>query len=339
MPSADPRTIYEEHLARHRQQAAEAERAADRIADLRLVAFLALLAALGAAFFSDVTVHLVWLPLVAFVWLVLKHGRATETRLRAERAIRFHEAGVRRLDGTWPGTGRQGDGLVPDGHLYAPDLDLTGEGSLFELLCTARTAVGEQRLADWLLAPAAADVIQARQPAVRELAGRLTFRETMAVEEGDVARAMERGAAEAWGAAPRRLAGVLEPWLHAVAALATTVSLIGWGFYDTPGWPLLLSMVVQYALATRRRETVTEVLEAANRPAQDLALVGRLLEHLERTEFESPHLQSRIGRLTIEGVPPSQRIRSLSRLMDLVDARHNQVFLPLSFLLSLGTQL
>ena len=339
MASPDPRTTYESRLAEHRATAEAAEATADRLADLRLVAFLAFLGLLGAALFTNLTPHLIWLPLAAFVWLVLRHGRATEVRLRAERAMRFHEAGLRRLDGTWPGTGRTGDGLAPERHLYAADLDLTGQGSLFELVCTARTAVGEQRLADWLLAPASPDVIRSRQGAVAELAADLQFRETLAVEEGDVARAMERGAAEAWGAEPRRLAGSLEPWLHAIAAAVTTVSLVAWLAWDKLGPVLLVSLIVQYVLAARRREVVTEVLEHADRPAQDLALVGRLLAHLEDASFESAHLQQRLERLAVEGIPPSRRIEKLSRLMDLVDARRNDVFLPISFLLSLGTQL
>ena len=48
-------------------------------------------------------------------------------------------------------------------------LDLFGRGSLFELLSRAQTQRGEERLAAWLLAPAAADEVRARQAAVAEL--------------------------------------------------------------------------------------------------------------------------------------------------------------------------
>ena len=339
MQTTDPRTAYRERVARHATSVEDAERVIARTADLRLLVFVVLLAALGWSLFGDGSAHWLWLPLAAFVALVVRQGRATRRRIRAERAQAFHEAGLRRLDHTWVGTGRAGDGLAPEGHLYAPDLDVTGPGSLFELLCTARTAVGARRLADWLLAPAAPGVVRSRQGAVAELATRLDFRETLAVEEGDVGTAMERGAAERWGAAPRRLAGRLEPWLHGVVATVSTIALVLWSTTGRFGLVMLASMAVQYVLASRRRVVVTEVLEHADRPAQDLALVGRLLETLESTTFESPHLRERLERLVVDGLPPSRRIRRLSFLMDLVDARHNQVFLPISFLLSLGTQL
>ncbi len=339
MDAQAPRTQYEDRVARHTASIEEADRTIARTADLRLIAFVALLAAFGWALFGNGSVHLLWLPLAAFIALVVRQGRATRVRIRAERARAFHEAGLRRLDHTWMGTGRQGGALAPEGHLYAPDLDITGPGSLFELLCTARTGVGERRLADWLLAPATPSVVRQRQGAVRELAGRLDFRETLAVEEGDVGTALERGAAERWGAAPQRLGGRIEPWLHGIAAFVSTASLVVWMSTNQLGLVMLGSMAVQYVLASRRRAEVTEVLEHADRPAQDLALVGRLLEQLEGTAFEDPYLEARMQELMVDGVPPSRRIRRLSFLMDLVDARHNHIFLPISFLLSLGTQL
>jgi len=62
---------------------------------------------------------------------------------------------------------------------YAQDLDLFGKGSLFELLCTARTYIGEDTLARWLLTPAAPDAVHARHDAVNELRPRLDLREDL----------------------------------------------------------------------------------------------------------------------------------------------------------------
>ncbi len=102
---------------------------------------------------------------------------------------------------------------------------------------------------------------------------------------------------------------------------------------------MVLSMRGQYVAAARDRAAVHEVLEAADRPAQDLALIGGILEHLEQAAFESDALQEMQGRLRASGDRrPSERIRGLVFLMDLVDARRNQIFLPLSWLGSLGTQ-
>ena len=339
MQAPDPRQEYERRLAEREGRAATAEVRVERLSNLRLLVFVVALALLGLALFADLTGHVLWLPLAAFAVLVVAQARAATAARRAHRSAALLREGLSRLDGTWPGRGRSGAGLAPTEHDYAADLDLFGPGSLFELLCVARSQVGARRLADWLLAPAAPATIRSRQQAVAELAPRLDLRETLAIEEGDVGTALDRGAAAAWGRAPLRMRATAERWVHAALGVASTGLLVGWLAYGLPGWPMLLAMVVQYALALRRRAVVHEVLEAADRPAQDLALVGRLLEVLESAEVRSPHLAQRLAALATDGVPPSVSIRKLGRLMDLVDARRNQLFLPISWLLSLGTQL
>ena len=65
--------------------------------------------------------------------------------------------------------------------LYAEDLDILGEGSLFQLLSMARTNMGKQCLARWLLTHAELPEIRERQAAVAELKSRLDLREDLAV--------------------------------------------------------------------------------------------------------------------------------------------------------------
>ena len=74
-----------------------------------------------------------------------------------------------------------GERFLDDTHLYARDLDMFGRGSLFELLSSARTRIGEETLAAWLKAPADPAAVRARQDAVRELAPRTDLREDLAV--------------------------------------------------------------------------------------------------------------------------------------------------------------
>ncbi len=335
----DPRTEYE---ARRAARAATADAAAARVArvsNLRLCVFLVLVGLVLAIAIWDITGHLLWLPLVGFVVLVVQHARAAAVEGRARAAEQIYARGLQRLDGTWSGTGQQGEAFASAGHAYAGDLDVFGPGSVFELLCVARTRVGEQRLASWLLAPSAPEVVRARQPAVAELAPQLDWREQLALSEGDVRSALERGAAEAWAQAPRRLTAGPLLTVHRVLALASTVTLIGWlGFGWKPLW-MVIAFFLQFLAAMRERAAVHEVLEAADRPAQDLALIAGILRHLEEGRFTAEHLALQSKRLHAAGTPPSVAIGRLVRIMDLVDARRNQIFLPVSWLLSLGTQL
>ncbi|MDJ0522608.1 MAG: DNA mismatch repair protein MutS [Planctomycetota bacterium] len=338
-PQTDPRAVYEERLAERTRLADAAAARATRISNWRLGAFLVTVGLFLASLGWNLTAHALWLPLAAFVVLVIRHAGAAAEERRARAAASLYAQGLRRLDGTWAGHGRAGEGLAAERHPYAGDLDLFGRGSVFELLCTVRTQVGERRLADWLLAPAAPETARARQAAVAELAPQLDWREQLAYVE-DVGRsAFERGAAQAWAREPVRLTGRARLWCHRVLGVISTVLLVGWlGFDWKPLW-MVLAFVVQYVFAALERADVQTVLDDADRPAQDLALIARILEQLEASSFEAPHLATQLARLRSGNARPSQDIRRLVRVMDLVDARRNQIFLPISWLLSLGTQL
>jgi len=79
------------------------------------------------------------------------------------------------------GSGASGEQFGEPGHAFARDLDVFGEGSLFEMLCTARTAIGQRGLADYLLKAPSVEETRSRQEAVRELRGQLDLRERLAL--------------------------------------------------------------------------------------------------------------------------------------------------------------
>ena len=77
-----------------------------------------------------------------------------DARTHARRCVAFYKRALDRVDGRWAGTGETGLRFLDEHHLYAQDLDLFGDGSLFQLLSCARTGIGERTLAGWLLEPA-----------------------------------------------------------------------------------------------------------------------------------------------------------------------------------------
>ena len=83
----------------------------------------------------------------AIVAVVLWHARVIRLREMDERAVVFYERGLERLEDRWTGQGNPGEAYLDADHAYASDLDLFGRGSLFELICTARTGPGEATLA------------------------------------------------------------------------------------------------------------------------------------------------------------------------------------------------
>src|SRR5581483_4388386 len=127
------------------------------------------------------------------------HERTLRSLERSRRAVTYFERGLARLDGDWAGHGEAGDRYLDPAHPYAQDLDLFGKGSVFELLCAARTRIGQDTLARWLLAPASPEVARERNEAVEELRPRVDLREDLAVLAETARTGVDAAALEAWG--------------------------------------------------------------------------------------------------------------------------------------------
>jgi hypothetical protein len=320
-----------------------------------LVAFLAF----GAHWLSPAWLVL---PILLYSILLIYHERVTRAWHRSRRAVAFYENGLARLGDDWKGRGQTGARFQDDTHPYAGDLDLFGAGSLFELLCTARTRTGEDTLAAWLRHAAAPEEVRARQAAVAELRPQLELREDLALLGGDVPVGVDFDALAAWGAEPPLLTRQWPRWVALGLGLLTTTALTGWlltlfGLLDVStafgafflhagSLPFAVLLMVQLSFAGWLQRRVQRVLAAVERRGRDLALLSNVLARLERATFKAPRLCELRTALDTTAHPgggravaPSERIAQLGNLLDLLNSRRNQLFLPLACLLMWGTQM
>ncbi len=336
-PSA-PRADYEQRLNDRRAAVSAFDRRDATLANLRLV--VALLA-LGAAYavWGAPDWSALWLLAcaAAFVVLVVVHEGIVRRRAAMQRAVRFYERGLMRLDGKWAGEGRQGERFLDADHPYAADLDLFGKGSLFELLCTAHTLGGEERLATWLKGPAPIGEVRARQDGVRELSNEPLLREALYVSAGEAAPELHPQALVAWAEAPPVFsptrARLLWPALLALSALGVA-SLVLWGLGFGPG-ALVLLLFVDLAVVRALGKRAQRPLEVIEEPGRELRILSGLLLHFERHDVQAELLRRLRGTLTVGGAA-SVAIAKLARLIELADAKKNQLFAPIAFLLMWG---
>jgi hypothetical protein len=343
-PAADPATApaeeYARRLGERRTRAVELARRDRLLSNARLATF-AVGAVMALAVFFGKALGIAWLlpPAALFAALLVVHDRVIRRRQRAERAVAFYERGLARLAHRFAGTGEPGERFRDSGHPYAEDLDLFGRGSLFELLCAARTREGEDQLAAWLLAPAAPAVVRERQEAVAELRERLDLREDLALLGEDVRAGLHARALRTWGEAPPAFRHPLA--LRSAAALLAALSLGGlalWIWSAAGAFPFLAALAVQGAFAFALRAPVARVAQAAELPAHDLALLTELLARLEAEQPRCPRLRSLREALASEGMPASRRIAQLRLRVELLEQRRNQLFAPVAALLLWKTQ-
>ena len=334
----DPRAEYERRLAHWRDRIATLDRITLHISHGRLALGITGAILLWMAFvrasISPAWPLAVWL---AFGVLAVVHARQLQRYERARGAERVYLRGFDRLLGAWAGTGRDGT-MFLEGHPYAGDLDLFGRGSLFELLNTTRTEIGEATLADWLRGPAGLPEVRARQTAVDELRPMLDFREDVAVlaSESPIGRT---GLLAAWAAsAPVGFKPPLRVMLAAFALI--TIALTAATYFEIVGseW-LFIWVIVEVAIASLWRRPFHHVLHGIDTPEYDLALLAGLLARVESERFASPRLAALQQRLATDGVAPSKRIAQLRSLVSWLDSTHNLMFGPIAYVLLLRPQL
>ena len=335
----DPGRVYEERRAARRTAHAAADRRHHTVGTLRLLG-VGIAGALGLGIVGGAGYSAWWLlaPLAGVFWLGVRMDRIEAERTRLERAIAFYDRGLARLDDAWAGTGDRGDDFAEPQHLYAADLDLFGDGSLFQRLNAARTRRGMATLAGWLLSPAAPDVIRARQTAVDELTANADLREDLAVLGDDTRGAVDAQALAAWGAAPpafdsptllaagriASVAGALAIAAGVAYALAAGRSLdLSDDVRSLLGWYFIAAVAGVAIVQSRIQPTAARVFKGVDRAARDVALLGGVLGRLEAERFRAPRLAELRARLHVRGEPPSRQVARLTRLMEQVDSRDN----------------
>ncbi|MGI8989030.1 MAG: MutS-related protein [Bryobacteraceae bacterium] len=330
-PAFSCATEYSRRLEARTQALHRAERLHRRVGNIRLLIFLAaaVVAWLRPGFW-------LLLPIFAFIALVIYHQRVLKARDMARRSIAFHERGIERLEDRWAGKGEPGIRFSDPAHPYAEDLDLFGKGSLFELLCTARTRIGEATLARWLLAPSSREEATARQLAVDELRARIDLREDLALAGENFRSGVHPEELAAWAVAPAihfpRHARVIA-MAFAVTAFALLIAFVATLFVNPRIRIALVSLgMLEGIFALRFRAHVARVAHDVEQPGADLALLAQVLRRLERERFTSPRLTKLRAALEVEGLPASARIARLNHLIELLDSRDNvflRVFGPL----------
>ena len=338
-PPSDPRSVYSALLARRRDEIAMRERRHGLLAYLRLACAIGAVAIVWAALATSAfSVAWVLVPVACFGALLVIHDHLLRALERRRRAARYFERALARLDGHWAGTGETGERYVNPEHPYAQDLDLFGKGSLFELLSTARTHIGEDTLARWLLNPADPQTVAARQAAVDELRPRLDLREDLAVVGEEARTGVDAISLAAWGEAPPLLdAPRLRPILWALTAigipgLAAVIIVLanGVGLISLPTRTsvLLRDSAIVIAIVNgqyryRKSRPINLVVGAVEEAAHELHLLSEVLVRLEREQFHAPLLTALRASLDAAGDPPSRRLATLDKIMERLDSRDN----------------
>jgi MutS domain V len=279
--------------------------------------------------FGPYAIALPWLlvPTTAFIGLVMYHRRVRGWQARAQRAVEFYRTGLERIRDRWHGSGPVGGQFDVQHHIYAADLDLFGKDSLYQMLCAARTQMGENTLAQWLLAPADSAAIRERHSSIADLRDRLDWREELAVQ-GDSSRIELRcDRVIDWAQSPNRLDRPWIRWTAPLLALLAVAAALAWAIAGLR-FPLLAVLLVELALTYLLRDPVRAATTAVETAYEDLKGLSLLLNRIETERFEAAPLRALVLRLSSHSIGASAAFSRLAIIVNFIESRRNPFLQP-----------
>jgi hypothetical protein len=254
-------------------------------------------------------------PVVVFTVSVIWRSHVRRAWRRATNAVAFYQRRLVCLGDRWAGGGEPGTRYLNEAHPYALDLDLFGNGGLFERLCLDGAQLGHDTLAAWLCSAASAQEVRDRQAAVTELRSRLDLREDLALlgadapSRPDLAALMNCSPADtSVGSRGIRLAAS-----SLVAVVLTT--FLGLCAFGTGPFPLLVAILVEVGFALWLRGRIRPILQRVEGKSGELRFFSAVLARLERERFESPRLNQLRAEFDSTVSPASSHVARLGRLI------------------------
>ena len=321
---ASPAEEYKRRQLVHERQAERLEARHVTIGYVKLLLVFTILVMAWSSFYRHYSSPLlIVIPAVLFVVTWVMHNRVLRHQSTAIRAAEVYRKGLARIEDRWPRTTERAvPAELAESGLYARDLDIVGKGSLFELLCVARTRIGEQRLLEWLLKPASLEMIYQRQHAVAELRDQLDFRERMAVSGEDVSIGVEPEVLGEWAGSS---SGSIRPWLRWLAVGLAILAICGAFLWLKYGLflPLLGILLVEWCVTRFLKSQISTVLNGLDKASQALKLFSALLQELEQQTFQTDFLNEIKRDLLSHRIAASDAIAGLGSLVSYKDGLKN----------------
>ena len=295
----------------------------------------------GALHGDAASIALVAASLAAMVWGLRGTLRWRGKALQMAHRAAYCERGINRMEGKWRGHGNTGLEFARASHLYQADLDILGEGSLFELLATTRSEVGAERLSAYLLDATTLEEAKERQAAVEELRDATGLREDVALLGKYRFQNCEGKHLRDWlSMAPFSVAGVIPMFLLFSGTVSLALGVCGYAkiFTWVQVFPFLAATLAAQALTgLSLMGEVRERLKILLALSTDVVVLRQGVALIERQAFQSAMLSELVGRLRTRNAAGC--IRKLERLLTVVERREDVYLYAFCLWLAVGTQL
>ncbi|MBD8040846.1 hypothetical protein H9625_10450 [Phocaeicola sp. Sa1CVN1] len=324
-----PNTWYTQRIDETLRQLSQTKTQINRISLLRVLLFVAGFAGLILFYRSGtwavvLTVCCTFLP---FFILVKVHNRLYFRKEQLETQLKLNQDELKGLEGDYS-VFDEGREFIDAGHPYSYDLDLFGRKSLFQALGRTCTHIGKQTLATWMQHHLTEKIaIETRQESIRDMSRRMEFREAFRVT-GSINRGADSDEEEIsrWSRTPSVLQHLWWVKLCLWAVPGINILLLALGLLNILslswfGMMFTVFVILSFGLIQR----VTLIQESYGKKLKTLNRYARLITLAKGETWQAPALRQLTDKLDIDGHSPAEALTQLSKELDRLDLRNNQL--------------
>lgn len=336
----DPLNTYRKRKNRYHGLLEKQRKAMNKLANIRLI--IALIGIGNITFLYIVKsysfVSYIFLSYMAmFIFLVIRHNRLKERNKYFQALYQINEQGLERMKGNWKDFKDTGLEFQDDSHRFSSDLDIFGQGSLFQYINTTTTDIGRQKLAEYLTQPCKEkEQIIKRQEAIKELATKLSWRqrfmaEGLIIKDESDKRDKVKDEEDLYQFFERKYDKYTMTRIR-IGVKALPLITIGMGILYflklVPYYiPSLLLTLQAFILRINSKER-SRHLNLVYKYEKSIKVYGKILQQMEKKKIKSQYLMELKARLVDDsGNPAYEQIKKLEKIAESILNRSNPYFI------------
>lgn len=268
------------------------------------------------------------LPIFIFILIVVRHHGVRKKINFLHNLVQINKIALLRLGGKWNNFASSGKEFMNLDHPYTGDLNIFGQGSLYQYINATTFFMGEEALARLLSVQPCYQDIGPRQQAIHDLAGRLEWRQHFqatgmsSMEQNNNIKGLLN-----WAVSKTLLGDRKYLYLIWLLPVVTVILFLLMAYRLVPTYVPLIPLCGQVLLVTISQKFIYPVFRNTEKAALELERYQSLLSFIEREEFHAPLLVDLQRKLLICEQNASQQIKNLSKIAVLINFRYSVLYM------------
>ncbi|SMB90183.1 MutS domain III [Desulfonispora thiosulfatigenes DSM 11270] len=341
----NPEDIYKKKKAKYLDLLKGQSAKINKLSSLRLIIALAGIVNIMFLYMTKNYIpinYILPIYLVLFTYLVVRHNKVKREYEYSCALHSINEDALIRLKGDWKSFKDTGIEFKDDSHSFSSDLDIFGQGSLFQYINTTTTAMGRQTLSKYLTHPCESkDQIITRQEAIKEVSTKLDWRQSfmtegMMISEKSYKR--KNNLIEGlYKFVETKNENYTKPWLIFGVSLLPVISIIFILLYLVNIVPYqipLLALSMQAFISVFKNKERSKNLNLVYTYKERIKAYSKMLSQIEGENFKSGYLLELKNKLiNSDKSTASKQIKKLEKITDNISNRSNLAFIIINILI------